>query len=59
MSINVVTIPATTTIDVNQAFTMQGMFNTIYAQLPSGQQYTVTGISFERLVAKRIKGQIR
>ena len=49
MTITVVSLPAVTTIDVNKAFTMQGMFDTIYSQLPSGDEYTVTGISFEFL----------
>jgi hypothetical protein len=49
MTVTVISIPATLTIDANQAFTMQGMFNTVYSQLPSGQQYTVTGISFPQL----------
>jgi len=47
MTVNVVSIPATTTVDLNKAFTMQGLFNTVYSSLPDGKEYTVTGISFE------------
>jgi len=49
MTLNVVSLPATTTIDLNKAFTMQGMFDTVYGSLPNDPKYTVTGISFEFL----------
>jgi len=46
MSITVFSVPATLTIDLNNAFTNQGLFNTVYDNLPTGRDYTVTGISF-------------
>jgi phage-related protein len=49
MSLNVVSLPATTTIDLNKTFTMQGMFETVYGSLPNDPKYTITGISFDFL----------
>jgi hypothetical protein len=46
MSITVVPVPARLTIDLNNVFTNQDLFNTIYSNLPTDQQYTITGISF-------------
>jgi hypothetical protein len=49
MTLTVVEIPATTTIDINNVFTMQGLFNTIYGTLPTNEAYTITGISIPLL----------
>jgi hypothetical protein len=49
MTLTVVELPATTTIDINNVFTMQGLFNTIYGTLPSSDEYTITGISIPLL----------
>jgi len=44
MTVNVVTIPATLTIDASQTFTMQGLFNTVYASLPPPTVISATGV---------------
>jgi len=44
MTITVVSIPATLTVDVNNAFTMQGIFNSIYSSLPPPTVVSSTGI---------------
>jgi hypothetical protein len=49
MTLTVVELPATTTIDINNVFTMQGLFNTIYGTLPTNDAYTITGISIPLL----------
>jgi phage-related protein len=44
MSIEVQEVSATLTIDASQAFSMQGMFTSVYNNLPPG--YQVTGVAF-------------
>lgn len=43
MSITVVSIPATLTINPNQAFTMQGLYSNVYSSLPAPTVISTTG----------------